>query len=360
MAIMTYDERLKEQEKNNKSKLDEQLKTSDSNFEAQKSQVTSTINKEIDDTKSSYDDLYQENAVQKIVNEREISENMANLGLTDSGLNRTQQTAVQLSYANNKNKLDVSRQKAVDNLTAQLAEKISQIDISKSQAAQNIRDTWNQQNSTNALNLYNADVEAETDRYEAEQEQIAATNKAEQERIATTNKALIEAGTAKYKADTEAETARYKAYYSAQQKILTEQAKAEKENSYIIKANGATLSYDFQGSLKDNGVTVIYGNDGKTTYVDTKSGKKTVMDSTINPYTGTRNKDVNNGVFSNGYQPNNIGNKKLKEVKGARININGRSQRIFTYDDKSYYYWDGKHNKYEKLTTEEKKSLGIK
>ena len=103
MAIMTYDERLKEQEKNNKSKLDEQLKTSDSNFEAQKSQDTSTINKEIDDTKSSYDDLYQENAVQKIVNEREISENMANLGLTDSGLDRTQQTAVQLSYANTKN-----------------------------------------------------------------------------------------------------------------------------------------------------------------------------------------------------------------------------------------------------------------
>ena len=84
------------------------------------------------------------------------------------------------------------------------------------------------------------------------------------------------------------------------------------------------------------------------------------MDSTINPYTGTKNADVSNGTFSNGYQPNNIGNKKLKEVAGARININGRSQRIFTYDDKSYYYWDGRNNKYQKLTSSEKKSLGIK
>ena len=265
--------------------------------------------------------------MQKLINEREVAENMANLGLTDSGLNRTQQTAVQLSYSNTKAKYDVSRQKAVDSLAAELANKISTLDTEKLSAIAGIDSNYDNAALSTAQSMRNADIEAETARYKAEQEQIAATNKA---------------------------------YYAAQQKILSAQAKSEKENSYIIKANGATLSYDFQGSLKDNGVSVIYGTDGKTTYVDTKSGKKTVMDSTINPYTGTKNADVSNGTFSNGYQPNNIKGNKLKEVAGARININGRSQRIFTYDDKSYYYWDGRNNKYQKLTSSEKKSLGIK
>lgn len=327
MAIKTLEEYKKEALNTTNAQRQADKKATEQNYESQKKLVTDTYNKQIDETADSYEDLYRQNAVQKLINEREVAENMANLGLTDSGLNRTQQTAVQLSYSNAKAKYDVSRQKAVDNLAAELANKISTLDTEKLSAIAGIDRNYDNAAFSAAQSMRNADIEAETARYKAEQEQIAATNKA---------------------------------YYAAQQKILSAQAKTEKENSYIIKANGATLSYDFQGSLKDNGVSVIYGTDGKTTYVDTKSGKKTVMDSTINPYTGTTNKDVYNGAFNNGYQPNNIGNKKLKEVEGARINIHGRSQRIFTYDNKSYYYWDGEHNKYQKLTASEKKSLGIK
>lgn len=338
MAIKTLEEYKKEALNATNAQRQADKTATEQNYESQKKLVTDTYNKQIDETANSYEDLYRQNAVQKLINEREVAENMANLGLTDSGLNRTQQTAVQLSYSNTKAKYDVSRQKAVDSLAAELANKISTLDTEKLSAIAGIDSNYDNAALSTAQSMRNADIEAETARYKAEQEQIAARYKAEQEQIAATNKA----------------------YYAAQQKILSAQAKTEKENSYIIKANGATLSYDFKGSLKDNGVSVIYGTDGKTTYVDTKSGKKTVMDSTINPYTGTKNADVSNGTFSNGYQPNNIGNKKLKEVAGARININGRSQRIFTYDDKSYYYWDGRNNKYQKLTSSEKKSLGIK
>ena len=338
MAIKTLEEYKKEALNATNAQRQADKTATEQNYESQKKLVTDTYNKQIDETANSYEDLYRQNAVQKLINEREVAENMANLGLTDSGLNRTQQTAVQLSYSNTKAKYDVSRQKAVDSLAAELANKISTLDTEKLSAIAGIDSNYDNAAFSAAQSMRNADIEAETARYKAEQEQIAARYKAEQEQIAATNKA----------------------YYAAQQKILSAQAKTEKENSYIIKANGATLSYDFKGSLKDNGVSVIYGTDGKTTYVDTKSGKKTVMDSTINPYTGTKNADVSNGTFSNGYQPKNIGNKKLKEVAGARIKINGRRQRIFTYDDKSYYYWDGEHNKYEKLTASEKKSLGIK
>ena len=327
MAIKTLEEYKKEALNATNAQRQADKTATEQNYESQKKLVTDTYNKQIDETANSYEDLYRQNAVQKLINEREVAENMANLGLTDSGLNRTQQTAVQLSYSNTKAKYDVSRQKAVDSLAAELANKISTLDTEKLSAIAGIDSNYDNAAFSAAQSMRNADIEAETARYKAEQEQIAATNKA---------------------------------YYAAQQKILSAQAKTEKENSYIIKANGATLSYDFKGSLKDNGVSVIYGTDGKTTYVDTKSGKKTVMDSTINPYTGWPHEDVVYGTFSNGYQPNNIGNKKLKEVKGARININGRRQRIFTYDDKSYYYWDGRNNKYQKLTSSEKKSLGIK
>lgn len=326
MAIKTLEEYKKEALNATNAQRQADKTATEQTYESQKKLVTDTYNKQIDETADSYEDLYRQNAVQKLINEREVAENMANLGLTDSGLNRTQQTAVQLSYSNRKAKYDISRQKAVDNLAAELANKISTLDTEKLSAIAGIDSNYDNAAFSAAQSMRNADIEAETARYKAEQEQIAATNKA---------------------------------YYAAQQKILSAQAKSEKENSYIIKANGATLSYDFQGSLKDNGVSVIYGTDGKTTYVDTKSGKKTVMDSTINPYTGTTNKDVYNGAFSNGYQPDNIGNKKLKKVKDAQIGINGRTQSVWELNG-SYYYWDGKNNKYQKLTASEKKSLGIK
>lgn len=337
MAIKTLEEYKKEALNATNAQRQADKTATEQNYESQKKLVTDTYNKQIDETANSYEDLYRQNAVQKLINEREVAENMANLGLTDSGLNRTQQTAVQLSYANTNAKYDISRQKAVDSLAAELANKISTLDTEKLSAIAGIDSNYDNAAFSAAQSMRNADIEAETARYKAEQEQIAARYKAEQEQIAATNKA----------------------YYAAQQKILSAQAKSEKENSYIIKANGATLSYDFQGSLKDNGVSVIYGTDGKTTYVDTKSGKKTVMDSTINPYTGTKNADVSNGTFSNGYQPDNIGNKKLKKVKDAQIGINGRTQSVWELNG-SYYYWDGKNNKYQKLTASEKKSLGIK
>ncbi len=55
---------------------------------------------EIGKLSSKYRAVYDENAVNQYINERRIAENMANLGLTDSGLNRTQQTAVNLSRGN--------------------------------------------------------------------------------------------------------------------------------------------------------------------------------------------------------------------------------------------------------------------
>ena len=293
---------------------DADVAASDKMYDTQRRQTQDTYDRQIKDTNNSYEDMYRENAVQRLINEREIAENMADLGLTDSGLNRTQQTAVQLSYANSKNKIDTNRQKAVDTLAASLAAAVSRIDANKLAAAEKIRSSYESSWSSAAQSTYAKELEEQTKRVEA-------NIKAPKEQIA-------------------------------------EQQKA----NYIIKANGGFLSYGYKGTLKDNGVAVYYETDSKgnpvTRYVDQNSGKSTTMARGVNPYsTGEINRDLldENGnydvkkAFSNGYQPNNIGGKKLVKVDTIDLPEVGRTQNVFKTPDGKCWTWNGSENKYARL-----------
>ena len=103
-----------------------------STHDASKAYVQAVNDKAVTDTKADYDSQYERNAVQKLINEKQVAEKMANLGLTDSGLNRTQQTAVQLSYANQKGKLDLARQSALDDLALNLTSALTEIETNRS------------------------------------------------------------------------------------------------------------------------------------------------------------------------------------------------------------------------------------
>ena len=83
---------------------------------------------------------------------------------------------------------------------------------------------------------------------------------------------------------------------------------------------------------------------GTMTYTN-PNGKSVTVDKGINPYTGTKNKDVKKGTFSNGYQPNNVGGKKLKAVSGVSLNIGGNQQNVWTTGKKNYV-WSSTENKY--------------
>lgn len=270
-------------------------------YDTQRQQTQNMYNRQIKDTNNSYEDMYRENAVQKLINEREIAEDMAGLGLTDSGLNRTQQTAVQLSYANGKNKIDVNRQKAVDTLTASLADAISSIDANKHAAAEKIRSSYESSWNSAAQSTYAKELEEQTKRVEAN--------------------------------------------IKAQKEQIAEQQKA----NYIIQTNGGTLRRNFTGSLKDNNVSVIYDKTNKTTtYIDNNSGKKTTVASSVNPYTGSDNSELIEefGAFDNGYQPRGVrGHGKLLRSVGKDA-INGNMQNIFEAADASLWIWDGSINEY--------------
>lgn len=84
-------------------------------------------------------------------------------------------------------------------------------------------------------------------------------------------------------------------------------------------------------------------------YVFEKGGKEYAYAKGINPYTGTKNPDTKNGTFTNGYQPNNVGGKKLTAT-GDYTYVNGVRQNIWKIEDGTRYVWDGTENRYIKET----------
>ena len=97
--------------------------------------------------------------MQKYINMQEVAENNANLGLTDSGLNRTQQTAVVVSASNNESKIRLQRQKAVDNLTNEMTAKLSEIENNRVNSERGIKDYYEQLASQEGMNAYNTKVD---------------------------------------------------------------------------------------------------------------------------------------------------------------------------------------------------------
>lgn len=255
-----------------------------------------------------YEDQYRENAVQKAINERQVAESMANLGLTDSGLNRTQQTAVQLSYANNKAGIDRQRQAGIDRLN-----------LSKAQDLSQIRQNWLSDKATINQTYDNA--------------------------IADTASGL------------------YKKAISASKSGGENNKKVGIDG--IIINNGSNLFDGMQGTLKDNNITMTtIVKDGLTTgykYVDNNTGKSTTFSVGVNPFTGTNNKDTSLNTdttkayekyeaFENGYQPKGIfyNGKDYGWVSysGIKDYINGNLQNVHRTSDGSLWIWDRAQNRY--------------
>lgn len=319
MAIIkTVDENYNDIYKSLTPKMDEEINLYKGAFSSQRDTVNQNYGSLISDTNTEYYDEENRNAIQKIVNEQKIARKMENLGLTDSGLNRTQQTAVQLSYSNNQAKLERQRQKAVDALNLEMQGKLSEIDINESNTVAGIKDKYHQAALSAAQEKYNTEVKAETERIQAE----------------------IDAATAITKAQIEA---------------------ASKGGSKLL------LKFTGQQKVDDNGNVINYYSDsnGKIRYVEL--GK--------NPYTYTFNPDVldKNGKYdaskafkNTNYQPNNIGGVKLSAVKDkndyAKIEVvEGHPQKVWRKGNTDqYYYWDGSKNKYIQLTESELKEIGIK
>ena len=141
-----------------------------------------------------------------------------------------------------------------------------------------------------------------------------------------------------------------KRQYDEQMAFTKEQA--EKSSSSGGSGGGGgggtsnTLWYD-TGTYDDKGNKIFRNSDGKTQ----------AFGEGVNPYTGTKHKDAKYGTFSNGYQPNNIGGKKLSKAKDKnglemRTSVTGKEQTIWTVNGR-YYLWRGDLNRYEEVDISE-------
>ncbi len=309
--IKSVDENYNDIYKNFTPKMDEEINLYKTAFSSQRDAVKNDYNSLITDSNESYYDEENRQAIQKIVNEKKIAENMENLGLTDSGLNRTQQTAVQLSYSNNQAKLERQRQKAVDALNLEMTGKLTEIDTKESDTVASIKDKYHQAALSAAQEAYNADVKAETERIQAEIDAATALSK---ERI------------------------------KASAKSVTDDSNDNSNSSNIIFNWTKEQDWDDKGNL----CNVYYGSDGQPYLV--KVG--------TNPYTNTKNSNSESaklfGFFDNGYQPRGVYGVGEVHPTGHEIYDTGKKQNVWYTKDKKgnkrYWVWIGDDNGYQEFT----------
>lgn len=147
--------------------------------------ISNSVNKvqgEIDKLPTAYQSSFDANAIQQKINERQVAEQMANLGLTNSGLNRTQQTAIAVQRSN----ADAALRQQMNAATASLKQQIADIYASgETQKMQTAADAKYQlaQSNQSVYNTYMDNLYSSAETYANNE----ATNRA------TLEKARIEA-----------------------------------------------------------------------------------------------------------------------------------------------------------------------
>ena len=122
---------------------------------------------------SQYQSLFDANAVQELVGRRQVQEAMANMGLTDSGLNRNADASVRLAQQQKTQELQDKLSQLVENAAAQ-----------KQQQEASIRANTSDWYNTLLSNFYSTAQQQGTSLYNAEQERAAAAAEAERQRQA--------------------------------------------------------------------------------------------------------------------------------------------------------------------------------
>ena len=146
--------------------------------------------------------------------------------------------------------------------------------------------------------------------------------------------------------------------YNAEQDALTEswrqkefdlaldefawQKEQASKSSGVSGGGGGGNTGDGGNSFQKATFSRVDENGNYVFYID---GKERTYAPGVNPYTGTKNSDIKNGAFSNGYQPNNINGQKLTK-SGITDVVNGVTQNVWKTPNGKLWIWDGTQNKY--------------
>ena len=145
-----YDEYYKQGEKDKNELINAKKDTAKSDEETIKAYadasvqaITDGYNADVAETTESYESAFRENDIQVKLNERYLERKAAEMGLTDSGMNRTQMTANQISYANQKGALTAQKQKAIDTLAATMRSKITEVETKRDDSLAQVKSNLN-------------------------------------------------------------------------------------------------------------------------------------------------------------------------------------------------------------------------
>lgn len=156
-----------------KENYDGQIKRAEDYAAQQKTQVENIYNNDVAKLESdahsqtiagenSYYAAYGDNAVQRAINERNIRTSMAQQGITDSGLNRTQLSAVELQKANADLAVGLQRQSYLNKIKSQLNENKFALTKQKNEQINSIDNALTEQKN----GIANSEAEAKQARME--------------------------------------------------------------------------------------------------------------------------------------------------------------------------------------------------
>ena len=227
--------------KKNKENADAYKQSVGEIFDTQRDQVNKQAESDTQKVGSQYKGLYDEAALQQLVNERNLKQRQASLGLTDSGLTASQQTAIQVSRGNADAKISAQKQAAIDSITLQLEQYLAQIEQNRADSFAKIDYELNNANTT----LYNtlmSDAYSNQAKLDAANAQAAATIEAA--RIAAAEKAAAK------------NESNFENYYTKAKYLL--------ENS----GEGAAKSYIASLNIDDDAAFSLMMSLGIESYID--------------------------------------------------------------------------------------------
>lgn len=175
-----YDKYIKENTAATNKKIEQRSAGLNQIVDNATNQAVGKVQNEIDKLPTAYQSAYDVNAIQQKINEREVAERMANLGLTNSGLNRTQQTAINIQRSNADAALTQQKNAATASLKQQIADLYASGENQKAQNKLNVYNTYMDEldssavayannQATNRANIEKARIEAaakKQERYE--------------------------------------------------------------------------------------------------------------------------------------------------------------------------------------------------
>ncbi len=172
----TYTEYLQEILKSQEEEKNKQLNSIDAKYSDVSKAIIDQYSADIQSVEETYNDYIDKSYVQKIIDQKQVEQTLANMGLTDSGLNRTQQTAVEISHTNRSGKYTLLKQQQIDSLAQQMRSKLADSRMQQEKEKTSVIDEFRESAEDQAMEIFKNELSAETKK---QIEQLKAELKAE-------------------------------------------------------------------------------------------------------------------------------------------------------------------------------------